>query len=113
ERLERVASQECRLYHETKLSRPQFGVVQPNLPDQSANLLSRIHATQVTVQPFVQTLSGYPYGPVQVHHFDLVPFPVRPEPLDRLEEYFFLMSIPYSFSASSIIFSRKSIWICF
>src|SRR5690606_20919743 len=85
----------------------------PDLTNHSKQLMSLVHQMQVTIQSFMERLLSDPYGPIHLVHFDLVRLPVCPEPLNGVEEYFFLMSTPYSFSANSIIFSRKSILICF
>src|SRR5690606_15235430 len=85
----------------------------PDFLDYFQQLLLFVHSMQIAIQALMKRLLSDSYGSIHSVHFDFVSFTVCPEPLEGVEKYFFLISIPYSCSASSIIFSRKSMRICF
>src|SRR5206468_1777183 len=83
------------------------------LGDHRHQLLLLFQHLQIPIQMLMKSLLAYSHRPIHLVHFVAVPFPLRPEPAERGVEYFFLISTPYSASASSIILSKKSICICF
>src|SRR5271155_2395015 len=61
----------------------------------------------------VKSLFAYLDGSIQGIHFEVLFFPVKPVPPERLRSNFFLISTPYSSSAISIILLKKSTCSCF